>query len=75
MLFRSDDKFAQTVRRLLSELKSIIEIAKQKMQLENGSSSNEDVAQAEKALRATEQALADISVGTISIDVSVSITV
>ncbi len=72
---QEDADFVRTVRDLMNQLKQIIKNAQRKMQLENGRSSNQNVEDAEKALRDTEASLSGISSSALSMTVSVNITI
>jgi len=70
-----DETFIRTVRHLMNELKAIIKNAQLKIQLENGTSSDRNVEDAEKALRDTQVSLNAISTGTLPSVISVNIAV
>jgi hypothetical protein len=70
-----DETFIRTVRHLMNELKAIIKNAQLKIQLENGTSSDRNVEDAEKALRDTQASLNAISTGALSSVISVNIAI
>ncbi|MCW8916066.1 MAG: hypothetical protein OQK24_09465 [Magnetovibrio sp.] len=72
---QEDADFVRTVRDLMNQLKQIIRKAQRKMQLEDGTSSNQNTEDAEKALRDTETSLSGISASALSMTVSVNITI
>lgn len=73
---KADSEFAQELRRLMSDLRGILENAKQRMRDDNESDHNIDVQEAEKALReAGEAATTIMSGGMAAMVMNVDITV
>jgi len=74
-----DQKFIQTVRNLVSALRTIIKKAEQDMQQDEGTSSNRDTRrdtrQVDKALHDTQQALQNVSAAAFSAPVSVTTSI
>lgn len=70
-----DQMFVQTVRRLINELKAILQKADQKMQREDEDSTHRDVIKTQDALRDTEQSLSGISAMALTTALSLNITI
>lgn len=76
---QADSQFANDVRVIKSQLEAILEAAKRKLKLDQKPQANQDIKEAEGALRETEKALdaitGGVSVGLYSSVASVNITV
>jgi hypothetical protein len=72
---QADQEFATEARQLMNDLKNIIKNAKLKLQREAKQANNMDIAQAEKALRETEQAIGEIISGSMPISAPASVSV